>query len=817
MKKKLGIPFFLMTMILALSSAYALSAHAETEQDESSQIESYSTDKFDLRGKTFNGTYSGRSCSLKFFSQQYNSVQDTCLELSDDGRVTYIYFNYDSLWDSDTNTLSAYTSAVTGYWANYAPLTVKCQWLNDKLTAKISLTNGMSILMGDFDLSTSEHDPDIPDSSENEAILTLDPTYGVVIGEVSYVTGTYVAENPSSIQSELGSLKWEIEDEGLISIGEFTYVLDQDNKRATWMLEIQGLHHGETELSVKNNNKAWATTLVVEPALILPDDNASFVDEYDSTVVIISESYISINVKLDESDKNYLEDFLASIKVNIVKEPSSSSNAIIDISNQKYDVSDDSMTGEYIIPISPVDYGCGNVDNIVTISTKAQNKTIRIIRDEDADKDGIPDIWELNGIDYDGDNDIDLDLKAMGAVVGNKDIFIEVDAMQGLAPSQSALNIVAEQFKKHGFYLHIDAGADSIDYVTGRIWGDMSGSNTLPFEKFTSLGTPDGKGWYKDYDRWIALHENNMDRRRSPVFKHCIFVNQFNEDRNTGIASDIPGQYFLCALMSGKNDIAVAGTFMHELGHTLGLRHGGDDDIRFKPNYLSIMNYLYQTTGLSGTREVNYSEYELPAMDTTKLNENNGIDPDGLTNNSGLGTKWKLSKEKNYEAKNISGRAIDFNKNGNIESLVNVKFYTGGTDVTTFSRSINDWNHLILSGGSIGNMGSAMDDYRLEILFDNVVREEISIEELMDLENTEEVVIDDGSKDNPPSIVPSSPSGTNGSDGSNSANGNLSVRQTSEISTSVNTGDENKLVIYLLILCASTLWLTIIGVRKIVK
>ena len=37
---------------------------------------------------------------------------------------------------------------------------------------------------------------------------------------------------------------------------------------------------------------------------------------------------------------------------------------------------------------------------------------------------------------------------------------------------------------------------------------------------------------------------------------------------------------------------------MHELGHNLGLRHGGDDLPNFKPNYLSVMNYSFQLTGL---------------------------------------------------------------------------------------------------------------------------------------------------------------------------------------------------------------------------
>src|SRR5262249_36501209 len=37
-----------------------------------------------------------------------------------------------------------------------------------------------------------------------------------------------------------------------------------------------------------------------------------------------------------------------------------------------------------------------------------------------------------------------------------------------------------------------------------------------------------------------------------------------------------------------------ASTWMHELGHNLGLRHGGDEDTNDTPNYLSVMNYQYQ-------------------------------------------------------------------------------------------------------------------------------------------------------------------------------------------------------------------------------
>ena len=43
-----------------------------------------------------------------------------------------------------------------------------------------------------------------------------------------------------------------------------------------------------------------------------------------------------------------------------------------------------------------------------------------------------------------------------------------------------------------------------------------------------------------------------------------------------------------------------AGTLMHELGHNLGLAHAGAYLNPYcMPNYPSVMNYLYQTRGLT--------------------------------------------------------------------------------------------------------------------------------------------------------------------------------------------------------------------------
>ncbi len=83
------------------------------------------------------------------------------------------------------------------------------------------------------------------------------------------------------------------------------------------------------------------------------------------------------------------------------------------------------------------------------------------------------------------------------------------------------------------------------------------------------------------------------------------------------------------SLYKDNINIRKAVSLMHELGHTFGLRHGGSDHTIYKPNYLSIMNYLYSHTGLiintgEAWKMVNYSDYELHYLDEQNIDENEG-------------------------------------------------------------------------------------------------------------------------------------------------------------------------------------------------
>src|SRR5215469_3901072 len=101
---------------------------------------------------------------------------------------------------------------------------------------------------------------------------------------------------------------------------------------------------------------------------------------------------------------------------------------------------------------------------------------------------------------------------------------------------------------------------------------------------------------------------------------------------------DPAGADFIVTLGLWRSDVAAddqvgsvrtqAGTFMHELGHNLGLKHGGGDNTNCKPNFQSVMNYLFQVRllpGFDGLAHVDYSGQILPDLNEGSLDESPGI------------------------------------------------------------------------------------------------------------------------------------------------------------------------------------------------
>jgi hypothetical protein len=81
--------------------------------------------------------------------------------------------------------------------------------------------------------------------------------------------------------------------------------------------------------------------------------------------------------------------------------------------------------------------------------------------------------------------------------------------------------------------------------------------------------------------------------------------------------------------VAGGQQVTEAGTFMHEFGHTLNLRHGGSDDNNCKPNYLSVMSYSLTFRNMDPNRPLDYSRQTLATLDETNLSEPTSVGAPG--------------------------------------------------------------------------------------------------------------------------------------------------------------------------------------------
>ena len=396
----------------------------------------------------------------------------------------------------------------------------------------------------------------------------------------------------------------------------------------------------------------------------------------------------------------------------------------------------------------------------------------------DADGDGLPDEWEINGVDTDHDGVIDLDLPAMGADPKVPDIFIEADWMEDpgrvvevmgvkkvvgakdTSPGSAALWTVYRRFKNHGINIHIDAGPKSVmNYETGATWGSLSGASALPFQETFDVGD--------NYENWNKLALNNFTKARWTTFKYCLFANQYEAgfgNRSSGIAENLPGQFFIVAsdCIGGTNrTTALAGTIMHELGHTLGLSHGGlhtdsstgevvMNHSKYKPNHLSIMNYTYQFKGLrktSGSFVADYQNFDLPEIDENHINENYGIDPFGATAGTNLTINVPVITTTVGSASTVttdvqaSKQPIDWNKNTTLDDDISMDLNpkdNAEPGIRLLTDTINEWDNLIFDGGLIGGYGEEVDLEDITTLITkpedrDEILSEVSIDEAQEL------------------------------------------------------------------------------------
>jgi len=319
----------------------------------------------------------------------------------------------------------------------------------------------------------------------------------------------------------------------------------------------------------------------------------------------------------------------------------------------------------------------------------------------DTDGDSLPDAWEINGYDANGDGVVDVNLPGMGASPNKKDLFVEMDYMSGRLATTAAFDRIVQTFANApvsnpdgttGIKIHLDGGA-----AAGAAY-NLGGGNQVPYD--SNLQPAESQT--------DAIKNANFASARKAVFHYMLWADDYDNSCSSGNAFAIPNDTFIvtmgpkCGWTTTEN--MNVGTFIHELGHDLGLTHGGTDSVNYKPNYLSVMNYSFQFNGVprtSGANWFSYSNFAPPALNERSLNESVGL-------NTSQAATWKTSWKCPNGTTRTSGAAnagIDWNCDGDTADIANTSI-NGDSSRSTLTAQ-NNWANIRFGGGDVGGGSTA--------------------------------------------------------------------------------------------------------------
>lgn len=296
--------------------------------------------------------------------------------------------------------------------------------------------------------------------------------------------------------------------------------------------------------------------------------------------------------------------------------------------------------------------------------------------DPDTDDDGISDGDEVLGAEN------GLNLPALGVSPLRRDILIEYDwfddsidcGNHSHRPTQATLDMVTATFAAAP--VPNPDGSTGINFVHDRgDGGFLAGGNEI-LDADGVLAGGVGGGEFQGYKSAHFAPE------RFGYFHYTVLPHRYNTDSNSSGQAEIFGDDMIVSLYCANSNANVAHTIVHELGHNLGLLHGGDDFCNYKPNYNSVMNYRYQFPGVDddctppGNGVLDYSIGDRLTLDENNLDENVGV----------CGApSWDWNGNTVIE----NGVAFDVNSADDAQNI-----FCGGT-LTTLDDH-DDWANLVL-------------------------------------------------------------------------------------------------------------------------
>ena len=203
---------------------------------------------------------------------------------------------------------------------------------------------------------------------------------------------------------------------------------------------------------------------------------------------------------------------------------------------------------------------------------------------------------------------------------------------------------------------------------------------------------------------WAGIRE-----AKEKVYRYALFADHFQNSLRSGAATT-PGPDMVVTLgkwtTPGGTASEQAGTLMHELGHTLGLLHGGGDEINFKPNYFSVMNYHWQIprNPLNLGWQLDYSRQAIATLNENALIEAAGV---GFSAAEGFAARRVQVGPFPLQQVPLAGN-VDWDRNGTLDPApvsvdVNIGFadtnhdgFVNDADKTPgeILRGFDDWQNL---------------------------------------------------------------------------------------------------------------------------
>jgi hypothetical protein len=320
----------------------------------------------------------------------------------------------------------------------------------------------------------------------------------------------------------------------------------------------------------------------------------------------------------------------------------------------------------------------------------------------DTDGDGLSDGDEVLGT-LDG-----LNLPAMGVNARRKDILLEYDWYDDQSeagfnpecpagethshrPTSAMLDIVTVMFGAAP--VPNPNGVPGINVIHDYGQGGLFTGGSVVFDA-DGDGTVQGSVSGDQYNNHYAV---DFAAGRHGYFHYVLMPHRYvaSDGKNTysGVAelsAGIMRDEMIVSLYCYKTTRNVAFTIVHELGHNLGLHHGGNTDCNYKPNYNSLMNYRHQFPGVD-------------------------VDCDGMVfegpANYSLGIRNTLDENALDEAVGLCGGVpIDWNGKDGIEPSVQhdvnsqdaYQQWTCGGVLSTL-EDYNDWVNIVLDTTPVGN------------------------------------------------------------------------------------------------------------------